>query len=146
MKLRARFTAIGEDIDNLAVGDQVICPGGCVEEINISSRAVTKVPAAVDLNVAASFRNNYATAYYGLRRGMLKAGETLLVHGAAGGVGLASVDLGKLFGARVIATASADAKLDVVQSMGAETIGGIRPPHNARSPTLGVCAAGGAAA
>lgn len=116
------ITALGADVEDLQVGDEVMCPGGCVEEINISSRAVTRIPAGVDLNVAASFRNNYATAYYGIQRGMLQAGETLLVHGAAGGVGLAAVDLGKLFGARVIATASADDKLEIVTAMGADHV------------------------
>lgn len=115
-------TAIGSEVNNVQIGDQVICPGGCVEHINVSSRAVTKIPAGVDLNVAAAFRNNYATAYYGLQRGMLVPGETLLVHGSAGGVGLAAVDLGKLFGARVIGTASSDNKLEVVKSMGADHV------------------------
>ena len=112
-------TEIGDGVEHLAVGDRVICPGGCVEQINLPARVVTKIPAGIDLNVAASFRNNYATAYYGLQRAQLQAGETLLVHGAAGGVGLAAVDLGKLFGANVIATASSDEKLEVVKRMGA---------------------------
>lgn len=115
-------TAVGDGIEHLKPGDQVLCPGGCVEHINVSSRAVTQIPDGVDMNVAASFRNNYATAYYGLQRGMLKAGETLLVHGSAGGVGLAAVDIGKLFGARVIGTASADDKLEVVKAMGADEV------------------------
>jgi NADPH2:quinone reductase len=115
-------TAIGAGVSNVQIGDRVICPGGCVEHINISSRAVIKIPEGVDLNIAASFRNNYATAYYGLQRGMLAPGETLLVHGSAGGVGLAAVDLGKLFGAKVIGTASSDAKLEVVKAMGADHV------------------------
>jgi NADPH:quinone reductase len=64
--------------------------------------------------------SGYATGYHGLQLAQLKAGETLLVHGAAGGMGLAAVDLGKLFGARVIATASSDEKLKVVKSLGAD--------------------------
>jgi len=112
----------GDTVGNFQIGDQVLCPGGCVEEINISARAVTKIPAGIDLNTAASFRNNYATAYYGLQRGMLGAGETLLVHGSAGGVGLAAVDIGKLYGATVIATASTDEKLEVVKAMGADHV------------------------
>ncbi|MEM7099616.1 MAG: NADPH:quinone oxidoreductase family protein [Pseudomonadota bacterium] len=116
-------TAVGDEVSRLhglQEGDQVICPGGCVEEILVSANAVHRVPAGVDLAAAASFRNNYATAYYGLMRGQLQAGESLLVHGAAGGVGLAAVDLGKLYGASVIGTASADDKLEVVKSMGAD--------------------------
>ena len=116
------ITELGDGVTGLSVGDQVLCPGGCVEEINLSARAVTRIPAGVDLQIAASFRNNYATAYYGLQRGTLAAGETLLVHGSAGGVGLAAVDLGKLFGATVIGTASSDEKLEIVKQMGADHV------------------------
>ena len=115
-------TAVGSDVEDVSVGDSVLCPGGCVERVNVSRKAITHVPQGVDLTIAASFRNNYATAYYGLQRGQLEAGETLLVHGAAGGVGLAAVDVGKLFGARVIGTASADEKLQVVTELGADHV------------------------
>ncbi len=64
----------------------------------------------MNLEAAASFRANYATAYYAMQRANLQAGETLLVHGAAGGVGLAAVDIGKLYGATVIATAGVGCK------------------------------------
>jgi NADPH2:quinone reductase len=111
---------VGEGVEGFEVGDRVITPAGCVEEINISARAVTKLPAGTDLELAASFRNNYATGLWGLQYGRLQPGETLLVHGAAGGVGLAAVDLGKLFGATVIATASSDDKLEVVKTQGAD--------------------------
>lgn len=110
----------GDAVGDFAVGDKVICPGGCVEQINLPASKLTKIPAGVDLQVAASFRNNYATAYDGLQRARLRAGETLLVHGAAGGVGLAAVDLGKLMGARVIAAASSDEKLAVAAKLGAD--------------------------
>ncbi|MFP6808485.1 MAG: NADPH:quinone oxidoreductase family protein [Pseudomonadales bacterium] len=113
---------LGEGVTTAAVGDRVLTPGGCVEQINISVSAVTKIPDGVDMKVAASFRNNYATAYYGLQRANLQPGETLLVHGAAGGVGLAAVDMGKLFGARVIGTASSDEKLAVVTKLGADHV------------------------
>jgi len=113
---------IGDAVTNVAVGDRVLTPGGCVEQINISSRAVRQIPEGVDMKVAASFQNNYATAYYGMQRANLQAGETLLVHGAAGGVGLAAVDIGKLYGATVIGTASSDEKLAVVKKMGADHV------------------------
>lgn len=113
---------VGGEVDGLAVGDRVLCPGGCVELVNVSHKAITKVPDGVDLNIAASFRNNYATAFYGLQRGRLEAGETLLVHGAAGGVGLAAVDIGKLMGATVIGTASSDDKLKIVSQLGADHV------------------------
>ncbi len=115
-------SAVGEGVANLSPGDRVICPGGCVERVNVKASQTTLIPESVDFNVAASFRNNYATAYYGLQRGQLQAGETLLVHGSAGGVGLAAVDMGKLMGARVIGTASSDNKLEVVRAMGADHV------------------------
>lgn len=113
---------VGSEVEGLSVGDRVLCSGGCVEQANVNYKGVTKVPAGVDLTIAASFRNNYATAYYGLQRGTLEAGETLLVHGAAGGVGLAAVDIGKLMGATVIGTAGSDDKLKVVSKLGADHV------------------------
>ncbi len=113
---------VGEGVENLQVGDKVLSPGGCVEQLNISARAVTKLPDDADLGIAASFRNNYATALCGLQHARLQAGEALLVHGSAGGVGLAAVDLGKLYGATVIGTASSDDKLEVVKQMGADHV------------------------
>lgn len=114
------ITDIGSAVSEFSVGDRVLCFGGCVERVNVLASTLVLVPEGADLNAAASFRNNYATAYYGLQRANLLAGETLLVHGAAGGVGLAAVDIGKLFGARIIATASSDEKLAVVKKMGAD--------------------------
>ena len=80
----------------------------------------TRLPDGATFDAAAAFRANYATALYGMQRGRLKAGETLLVHGAAGGVGLAAVDVGKLMGASVIATASTEEKRRVCLEMGAD--------------------------
>ncbi|HIG42622.1 MAG: NADPH:quinone oxidoreductase family protein [bacterium] len=113
---------VGAGVENISVGDRVLSPGGCVEQINISAKAATPIPEGADLHAAASFRNNYATAYYGMQRANLQPGETLLVLGAAGGVSLAAVDIGKLYGARVIGAASTDEKLAVVQKMGADHI------------------------
>lgn len=112
------ITAVGEGVE-FAVGDAVLAPGGCVEEVTIPASRATLLPPGTDLEAAASFRGNYATALYGMQRANLQAGETLLVHGAAGGVGLAAVDIGKLMGARVIGTASTEAKLAVVKQLGA---------------------------
>ncbi len=117
-----KITAVGSGVSELAVGDLVLCPGGCVEALNVGANAVTALPQAVDPIIAASFRNNYATAYDGLQRARLAPGETLLVHGSAGGVGLAAVDLGKLLGATVIGTASSDDKLAVVTATGADHV------------------------
>lgn len=116
------IAALGPGVEGLREGDLVLTPGGCVETINVRASAVTPIPDGVDLHAAASFRNNYATAYYGLVRGQLQAGETLLVHGSAGGVGLAAVDIGKLMGAKVIGTASTDDKLKIVKEMGADHV------------------------
>ena len=115
-------TETGPGVETVSVGERVLVNSGCVEEINVAAKSVTPIPEGVDINVAASFRNNYATAYYGMQRANLQAGETLLVHGAAGGVGLAAVDIGKLYGARVIGTASSDEKLAVVKKLGADHV------------------------
>ena len=76
----------------------------------------------MSFEAAAAFRASYSTAYYGLQRGRLKAGEVLLVHGAAGGVGLAAVDVGKLMGATVIAAASTEDKLAACKRAGADHV------------------------
>ena len=113
---------VGEGVDTLQPGDRVLVPGGYAEEIVVPAHRATLVPDAVSFEAAAGFRSNYCTAYYGLQRGRLQAGEVLLVHGAAGGVGLAAVDMGKLLGATVIATASTDEKLAVCKQMGADHV------------------------
>jgi NADPH2:quinone reductase len=111
---------VGEGVESVRPGDRVLTPGGFAEETVVAASAVTLLPESVRFAAAAAFKSNYTTAYYGLQRGRLKAGEVLLIHGAAGGVGLAAVDMGKLFGATVIATASTDEKLAVCQQMGAD--------------------------
>jgi NADPH2:quinone reductase len=115
-----RVIEVGPGVQNIHVGDAVLTPGGCVERVVVAAARVTRLPDGVDLEAAASFRSNYTTAYYAMQRGQLRAGETLLVHGAAGGVGLAAVDIGKLYGATVIATAGTDAKLEIVRQLGAD--------------------------
>ncbi len=114
------IAAVGSAIDTLKVGDKVLCRGGCVESINVAASGVTALPDEIDFEAAAAYGSNYMTAYQGLKLANIQQGETLLVHGAAGGVGLAAVDLGKLFGARVIATASSDEKLKIVKEFGAD--------------------------
>lgn len=117
-----RVTAVGADVSDFAEGDAVLVSAGCVEHAVMDATRAAPVPAGVDIEAAASFRSNYTTALYGLERGRLQAGETLLVHGAGGGVGLAAVDVGKLMGATVIATASSDEKLEVARSLGADHV------------------------
>lgn len=112
--------AVGADVSGFSEGNLVLCSGGCRELVNVRAANATKIPDNIDPVVAASYQNNYLTAYDGLTRARLQPGETLLVHGSAGGVGLAAVDLGKLMGATVIGTASSDEKLKTVREMGAD--------------------------
>ena len=116
------ITCVGKNVTSIKPGDKVTSAGGCVEIINVSESKVRKLPDDIDLELAAAFGNTYMTAFYGLHLAQLQPNETLLVHGAAGGVGLAAVDLGKLMGARVIATASSDEKLAIVKQLGADEI------------------------
>lgn len=111
---------VGPGVDGFAIGDRVLCGGGFAEETVQAAGSLIKLPEHVGFEAAASFRSNYTTAYYALQRARLKPGETLLVHGAAGGVGLATVDMGKLLGARVIATARSEERLAVCRKLGAD--------------------------
>ena len=115
-----RITEVGRSVGGFTVGDAVLTSAGCVEEVVVDVDSLTLIPEGVDIEAAAAFRGNYQTALYGMQRGRLQAGETLLVHGAAGGVGLAAVDVGKLMGATVIATAGSDEKLEIVGQLGAD--------------------------
>ena len=113
---------VGAGVESLQPGDRVLASGGFAEEAVIAASDVMPLPESVSFAAGAAFKSNYTTAYYGLQRGRLKAGEVLLIHGAAGGVGLAAVDMGKLFGATVIATASTAEKLAVCKQMGADHV------------------------
>ncbi|MBS0241052.1 MAG: NADPH:quinone oxidoreductase family protein [Proteobacteria bacterium] len=112
----------GADVKDFKPGDRVLCGGGFAEETVQPSASVIKLGDTVTFEAAAAFRSNYTTAYYALQRARLKPGETLLVHGAAGGVGLATVDVGKLMGARVIATARSPERLEICRQLGADHV------------------------
>ena len=118
--------SVGAGVEGLAVGDRVltlVMHGGYAEAVACDARTVTPIPADVDFVTAAAFQMVYGTSYHALvDRGRLQAGETLLVLGAAGGVGLAAVELGKLLGARVIAAASSAEKLAVCRQRGADEV------------------------
>lgn len=118
--------AVGDDVVRVKVGDKVVVGArfGCyAEEIVVPEAALRALPRGFDYAKGAAYPAAYLTAYVGLvRRGALQAGETLLVHGAAGGVGLAAVDLGKLLGAQVIATASSEEKRAFLKSYGADHV------------------------
>lgn len=117
-------SAVGEGVTHLAVGDRVAfmgLTGAFAEKTVVAAAAVSKIPDAMDFESAAGFTMVYGTTLYALKqRGDLKAGETLLVLGAAGGVGLAAVEVGKAMGARVIAAASSAEKLEVCRAHGAD--------------------------
>ena len=117
------ISAIGADVNQYQVGDRVIVLGsyGSFREKRLAAcAALLPMPESMDFTTAAGFCLTYGTSYYGLKdRAALQPGETLLVLGAAGGVGLAAVELGHAMGAQVIAAASTDAKLAVAKAAGA---------------------------
>ncbi len=116
--------AVGEGVKHVKPGDEVfgiVSHGGFAEEAIVPASAVFPKPPMMSDKIAASFMMAYGTSYYALKnRAKLKAGETLLILGAAGGVGLAAVELGKKLGATVIAAASTDDKLAVCKEHGAD--------------------------
>jgi NADPH2:quinone reductase len=116
--------ALGPDVAGLAVGDAGIAMlrfGGFAEEALVPAERFWRIPADVDFIAAAAFPLAYGTSYHALKdRARLQPGETLVVLGAAGGVGLAGVQLGKLMGAKVIACASSDEKLATCRAHGAD--------------------------
>ncbi|MDB5973657.1 MAG: NADPH:quinone oxidoreductase [Nevskia sp.] len=118
--------AVGEKVKHVKVGDPVaaIVPvGGYAEQVVASGDSVMPLPPGMDLVAAAGFPLAYGTTLHALKqRGQLKAGETLLVLGAAGGVGLSAVQVGKLMGARVIAAASSPEKLALCKQQGADEV------------------------
>jgi NADPH2:quinone reductase len=117
--------ALGAGVANVAVGDRVLLApvrGGMSELVVGDARNCWKIPDSMPFDEAACLVMTYGTSYHALKdRAALKAGETLLVLGAAGGVGLAAVELGKSMGARVIAAASSEEKLALAEEVGAES-------------------------
>lgn len=115
---------VGPDVTHLQKGDVVFgftMVGGFAEQAIVSAKQIFLKPAGIDFPIAASFLLAYGTSYHALKdRAKLQAGETLVVLGASGGVGLAAVALGKLMGARVIAAASTDDKLALCVANGAD--------------------------
>ena len=115
---------VGEGVQRVKPGDRVIAFttfGGFAEEVEVEASSLIPMPDGMDFDVASAFVMTYGTDIYALKdRAELKPGETLLVLGAAGGVGLAAVELGKAMGARVIAAASSEEKLAVCREHGAD--------------------------
>lgn len=115
---------VGEGVTAVKPGDRVIAfPGwgGMAEKIVVEASKCVPIPDAMPFDDAAAFLMTYGTSWHALKdRAKLKAGETLLVLGAAGGVGLAAVELGKAVGARVVAAASSQEKADLAKAHGAD--------------------------
>lgn len=118
--------AIGAEVEGFAPGDRVMAAqgiGAFAEFAAVPARSIRKIPDNMDFATAAAFPMVYTTSYYALKqRGGLQAGETLLVLGAGGGVGMAAVELGKIMGARVIAAAGSEEKLDFASRVGADEL------------------------
>lgn len=126
MELAGVVDAVGEGVTELKPGDDVAGGsriGAFSEYIVLSAAGLRKKPAALTFAEASAYGAAYLTAYVSLAiRGALQPGETLLVHGASGGVGMAAVEVGKLLGATVIATSASDEKLKVVKARGADHV------------------------
>lgn len=122
-EIAGEVLALGEGVRNLRVGQRVaaLCEsGGFAEQTAVAAARCVPLPDGMDYQTAAGFLITYGTSHLALtRRANVQPGETLLVHGAAGGVGLAAVEIGALLGATVIATASSAEKLALAQQYGA---------------------------
>jgi len=118
--------AVGEKISHLKVGDRVMALtgwGSFAEQVAVSGQNVLPIPEEMDFTTAAAFSMTYGTSMHALKqRANLQPGETLLVLGASGGVGLAAVEIGKAMGARVIAAASTNEKLEIARKAGADEL------------------------
>ena len=121
LDIAGEVAALGEGVASLAIGDAVVGGarlGGFAEYAVLAAEALKPKPARLSFAEAAAYGAAYLTAYVALvRRARIEPGEWVLVHGAAGGVGLAAVDLAKALGARVIAASASDEKLEAVQAL-----------------------------
>ncbi len=126
MDISGEIDALGEGVVGFERGDSVVGGmryGGFAEFAVVSAQGLRRKPDNMSFAEAAAYSVAYLTAYVALvRRANLQEGETLLVHGASGGVGMAAVELGKLLGASVIATGGSDSKLDAVVAHGADSV------------------------
>ena len=117
-------SAVGTDVNEFAVGDDIVgwgFTGGFAERVAVPVADLRPLPGGLGYAEATGFGYAYGTSYYGLKfRGDLRSGETLLVLGAAGSLGLATIELGKLLGARVLAAASTPEKLALCRQCGAD--------------------------
>ena len=118
--------SVGEGVTNVKPGDPVIAFaswGGFAEEMVAEAAQLIPIPPGLDFPTASAFVLTYGTSIHALKdRAQIQPGETLLVLGAAGGVGLSAIEIGKILGARVIAAASSQEKLDVCREHGADDL------------------------
>jgi len=123
-ELSGVITALGDGVNGFKVGDKVIAftsTGAFAEQIVVPQQALMPMPPGMDFDTAAAITLTYGTSHHAVvDRAALKEGETMLVLGAAGGVGLAAIEIGKALGARVIAAASSEEKLQVCRDHGAD--------------------------
>jgi NADPH2:quinone reductase len=119
-------SAVAPDVTGFKVGDRVIAftaTGGFGQQLAVPAQALMPMPPGMDFATAAAITLTYGTSHHAVvDRAALKSGETMLVLGAAGGVGLAAIEIGKALGARVIAAASSDEKLEVCKAHGADAV------------------------
>ena len=125
-EISGTVAALGEGVSGWQVGDRVIAgigAGGLREQVVVPAARLFKVPEGIDLVQASALLMTYGTTIHGLKdRGDIKAGDTVLVLGAAGGVGLSAVELAKAYGARVVAAVSTEEKGEVAKKAGADEI------------------------
>jgi NADPH2:quinone reductase len=123
-ELAGVVSAVAADINHVKVGDRVIAmtsTGAFAEKIAVPAQTVLAMPASMEFDTAAAITLTYGTSHHALvDRAALKPGETMLVLGAAGGVGLAAIEIGKALGARVVAAASSEEKLALCRAHGAD--------------------------
>ncbi len=126
MEMAGVIVAVGAGVEHLKPGMRITGgnkTGGFAEYAILPAGSVRELPDNFGYAEAASFGAAYLTAYVSLvRRARIESGETLLIHGASGGVGMATIDVGKMLGATVIATSGSDAKLDALTAYGADYV------------------------
>ena len=118
-------TAIGKDVTGFSVGDSVVAfgPSSLSNRVITSEGAVSRIPNGISFEAAATIPSTFFTAYYALiKLAGLREGERVLIHGAAGGVGIAAIQLAKWCGAEIFATAGSDEKRDFVRLLGADHV------------------------
>ena len=116
--------AVGDGVINTKIGDKVIAfigHGAFAQQVLVPANSIIPMPPGMDFDTAAAITLTYGTSYHAVvDRAQLKVGETMLVLGAAGGVGLAAIEIGKALGAKVIAAASSNEKLEICRQHGAD--------------------------